>query len=147
MNQDDHSLRRRCGAFTVLSAAGAAAVAAAMIPAAPAFADPADDAVAAAGVVTTVPPPPPSPLDAALQHDDASTLLQNDETTLFSNPDLPPGAETTFIDALSANPPVDTAIIEGLNGVAAHGDNTFLIGLGDLAIIAVGGAGGFAGGF
>jgi hypothetical protein len=48
MNQDGHSLRRRWGAFTVLTAAAAAASAAAMILATPAFADPTDDAVGAA---------------------------------------------------------------------------------------------------
>jgi hypothetical protein len=48
MNQDDHCLRRRLGAFAVLSAAAGAASAAALILAAPAFADPTDDAVAAA---------------------------------------------------------------------------------------------------
>jgi hypothetical protein len=52
MNQDDHCLRRRLGAFAVLGAAAGAASAAALILATPAFADPTDDAVAAAS--TTV---------------------------------------------------------------------------------------------
>jgi hypothetical protein len=127
MNQEDHKLRRRLGALAVLSAAAGAASAAALITAALAFADPVDDAVAALSTTGS------SPLDTALQADGASSLLQTDETTFFSNPDLA-GAENIFIDALNAKTPFDTTIIEGLNVVVAHGDSTLAIAGGDAVI-------------
>jgi hypothetical protein len=168
MNQEDHKLRRRLGAFAVLSAAAGAASAAAMILATPAFADPTDDAVAALSTGGTT--GGSSPLDTALANDGVSALGQLDETDYWDSSLAPSGsAMSTFItdvNEASDPTPAGTGFADALNALAANPpsdpfdpklDPTLLLaGVGALdwtfvhdpfIFDFIAGAGGFAGGF